>query len=62
MTTAHSKIKALWKKHSGSQYGPNVEHYIIEEQAFYRFAADFRQMILDEVAEACEVIEREQKP
>lgn len=30
-------VKALWVAHGGEQHGPIVEHYSIEEQAFYRF-------------------------
>jgi hypothetical protein len=33
-------VKSLWKKHGGRQHGPHVEHYFIEEEAFYRFCDD----------------------
>lgn len=43
MTISRSEIKELWKKHGGSQHGPHVEHYTIEELAFYRFADELVQ-------------------
>ena len=36
----NSAAKAIWRKHGGTQHGPIVEHYSIEEQAFYRFASE----------------------
>lgn len=44
------EIKALWKEHGGSQHGPIVEHYTIEEQAFYRFAQALRDRVREECA------------
>jgi hypothetical protein len=41
-------IKALWKEHGGEWHGPIVEHYSIEEQAFYRFVSAIRAAAGDE--------------
>ena len=49
-----SEIKALWKEHGGKSYGPHVEHYTIEESAFYRFIAALTEA-KPEVDEATEV-------
>ena len=63
-------IKALWRKHGGKRHGPLVEHYTIEEQAFYRFADDLLAALqaygdarareaLERAAEACDGIANE---
>lgn len=46
----NSEIKAIWRKHGGKQHGPMVEHYTIEEGAFYRFARELIATTLGEMA------------
>lgn len=31
------RVKALWRKHGGTQHGPRVEHYTIPEDDFWLF-------------------------
>jgi hypothetical protein len=36
----NTEVKKLWNLYGGSQHGPHVEQYFIEEQKFYIFARE----------------------